>query len=396
MAVLTVDVGFWLGDRRDAQTDVDLAALAGAQELPNVTDDAGASAAAYAAAMDWIQSNDVDPANVTVEVVDDCFSADDGVSTGVRVSLTRETRTFLLGFFSDQIPTVGATALACTGTPVALNDFLPFALSEQGSCFEPDPLHPGERKPIYGQRCEIVVGGSSSSGGDIGQLGFDTSGICNDGSPSASLYEQYIIYGVPTTCAIGDSVTSNPGVNVGKSLSGLEGRLALEGDCGTQAQAFYGTVVTNTNNFNSHPTLIDLGAPDFGGIDDFFEIWGPHPTDYNTATPGEHLVQYDCSTAAGQQTSPRSVVVVIVNSVAAYDGTACDGGANPHCYIVQGFARMYLEGCENSNGWSNVCDLKGGGGTFTIHGRFVESAGDSHGQIGLEGYGTETVTFLKE
>jgi hypothetical protein len=286
--------------------------------------------------------------------------------------------------------------VACSGSPSQLNGFMPFALEEAGACFQNDPADPTRRVPIYGQRCAIVVGGDSSSTGDLGQLGFQPGGDCGYGNSDADVYETNIINGVATDCSIGDSVTSNPGVNVGKSLSGLKTRIATEGQCAAQATATFSTVVANTNNFNMHPTMIDLLSPDTPGIDDFFEIWGPGPGYDWSVSPGEDLVPLDCSTDPGKQTSPRNIVVIIVAEIGVTDGTGCVGDASSHCYEIQGFARMYLEGCENSKGWSSVCDLKGGGGTFTIHGRFVESVGEAYTDLSLIRYGSDTVTFLKQ
>ena len=98
--ILVVDAGLILTDRRDAQSDVDKAALAGALELTlDTADGVSDSAAADAAARAWAASNGIDVSDPTqslsVEVISSCYSANDGVPTGVRVTVTRDPATFL-------------------------------------------------------------------------------------------------------------------------------------------------------------------------------------------------------------------------------------------------------------------------------------------------------------
>ena len=111
-----VDVGVAFGARRDAQSDADLIALAAAIELPSFDDDAGAVANAEAAAAAWATANNVEAADISVNVIDSCFSASDGIHTGVEVTLQREPT----GYFFGALPgvtklSVSATATACSG-----------------------------------------------------------------------------------------------------------------------------------------------------------------------------------------------------------------------------------------------------------------------------------------
>jgi Flp pilus assembly protein TadG len=393
---LAIDVGFWYADRRDAQSDADFAAMAGALELPDFHDDAGASTAADLAARQWAAGNDVDPSTVTVEVVDNCFSANDEVHTGVRVTIARTPQSPFVGLFSSFDPEIGASAVACSGSPAEMIGFMPWALEVTGDCFQDDPLDPGARIPIYGQRCDIVVGGQGSETGNVGQLGFADPGGCNDGDSDADAYEQAITNGVSRICGVGDSVVSNPGVNVGKTRSGLAARLGAEGLCATTALSYYGEVVANTTNFNLHPVLVDLLHPDLGGIDDFFEVWGPS-LGYDVSKPAERIAPFDCDAGVPNvQTSPRNVVVIMINDLGTDDGSGCTGEANSHCYAIRGFARMYVEGCSSAQqGFRARCDIGGGGGSFSIHARFVESVGLSSGRLQLSRFG-DIQTFLKE
>ena len=126
--VMVIDSGLLLTDRRDAQNDADRAALAGALELTLESGDAAAdSAAAYAEGLSWAAKNGVDASEVVVEVISSCYSANDGIPTGVRVTVTRDPATFLVGMLPIANWQTTATATACAGRPVELIGFLPFA-----------------------------------------------------------------------------------------------------------------------------------------------------------------------------------------------------------------------------------------------------------------------------
>ena len=391
-----IDVGVAWGARRDAQTDVDLIALAGAIELINFDDDDAGRIAAGDAAEAWALANNVDLSHLTVTVARDCFSLDDGYYTGVDVRVERSPPGFFFGIFPG-VPQleVSSEARACSGAPQEMSGFLPWAIETAGDCFTNEP-DPADRTPILGERCDLSVGGLGGASGDVGQLALseDPSAACEAGNGSAATYETNIINGDLTTCEIGDSVTSNTGVNVGKTKSALEARLATEGACGGNAVPIFGTVQARTDTFNLHPTITDLPAPNVGGVgyvDDFFEIWQPG-LGYDPNDPGDRLEQYNCNPdpAGIIETSPRNVSVVIVSDIAVDDGSGCSAvsvGASPHCYLVLGFARMYLEGCTTSAGFSAMYDQSGGGGTFTIHARFVKAVGNNNAGLGVSQFG---------
>ena len=68
----------------------------------------------------------------------------------------------------------------------------------------------------------------------------------------------------------------------------------------------------------------------------------------------------------------------------------------PKSYIVQNFARIYLEGCSDKNGIpSRDCDFNGGG-KFTIHARFVDQFGLSNSDLGLDSTFGDVEVFLKQ
>lgn len=114
-----VDVGLMLNDRRDAQGDVDNAALAGTLELSlssNPAVQAADEASAISHAIAWAAKNGIEiTPDLTVSTVRNCFSgADDGLATGVQVSLEREPRSFFLGMFGITDWTVRVSSVACS------------------------------------------------------------------------------------------------------------------------------------------------------------------------------------------------------------------------------------------------------------------------------------------
>lgn len=402
---VTVDVGTWYSDRRDAQGDADAIALAAAQELPSFDNDAAAVAAAQAVALEWADANDIEPSELTVEVIDTCFSVADEVHTGVRVSVTRTAPSFFAAVFPGTAdPVIGTVATACSGQPVTASGFMPWAIETAGDCFT-NEADPQDRSPILGQRCDLSVGGAGGSTGDVGQLALagDENDACEGGGGGAAQYADVIVTGSPIECTVGDSVTSNSGINVGKTIEGLENRFALEGLCSVNPLIDFAEVVQQTNAFNAHPVIVDLLPPghgmDGGKVDDFFEIWRPGPG-YDPADPAANLDTYDCDPATTErETSVRSAPVIIIADIGVDDGVGCFGsgvGANPHCYEVMGFARIYIEGCSTTmGGFDAKCGQNAVGSSFTVHARFVEAYGNSNGTLGLNRLG-DTQTFLAD
>ena len=274
-----------------------------------------------------------------------------------------------------------------------MSGFLPWAIETAGDCFTNEP-DPADRTPILGERCDLSVGGLGGASGDVGQLALseDPSAACEAGNGSAATYETNIINGDLTTCEIGDSVTSNTGVNVGKTKSALEARLATEGACGGNAVPIFGTV-------QAAPTPSTCTRRSRTCRPRTWAAWAMSTTSSKSGSrprlrperPGDRLEQYNCNPdpAGIIETSPRNVSVVIVSDIAVDDGSGCSAvsvGASPHCYLVLGFARMYLEGCTTSAGFSAMYD-QSGGRHFTIHARFVKAVGNNNAGLGVSQFG---------
>ena len=133
IAAITVDLGLWLTERRGAQTDADLASLAGAWELLNPS---GTAAAAQGAAQAALTANDEQGNNslagpVTVE--NSCGGA---AGQAVTVDVNHGAPALFSGIFGALAPEVGAHATACAGGTNAPKNLLPFAVgADNTNCF---------------------------------------------------------------------------------------------------------------------------------------------------------------------------------------------------------------------------------------------------------------------
>ncbi len=399
MGAAVIDVGLLLADRRDAQNDVDRAALAGALALTLDTNDAiSDELAANAAARLWAAANGIDATDPTVtlsvEVINTCYSEDDGVPTGVHVTVQRQPATVLIGFLNVGAWQTSATATACAGRPIDMIGFLPFALSESSDCFETNAE--GDRVPLLGQFCNLVI--DTNEQGLAGELGIEPFSVCNEGNSAASVLNENIENGTQTRCTVGDTVLGNNGHNVGKTRDGLRDRIATEGACDARFpaadQALFDLGVSAINGDN--PDVLTNLYPPFNahenGIDDFYETWQLPPGWLPGDNPADDLVPYDCDpTRAGVQTSPRNVTLLVIA-----DFATPDGDAGPKSYIVRNFARIYLEGCTDKSGtFQRDCNINGGG-KFTIHARFVDQFGVTDSSLGISPAYGDVEVFLRD
>jgi Flp pilus assembly protein TadG len=391
LGALSIDVGIYVNDRRDAQNVVDKAALAGALEL-TLTSGATGSAEATARANEWATRNGIDLSdpNITlnVNVVNTCFSNNDPVPTGVEVTIDREAASVFLGFVPGVTDwNVRALAVACAGRPIQAFGFLPFALSRTGPCFEPDGM--GGYRPRLGQRC--LIQSEQSSSGSNGQLGFPGSATtCSGGNSSGNVFGNQVGAGVQLTCSIGDVVRANDGQNVGPLSTGLQQRLATDGVC----QAAY--VSSGGSNLDLAVASLALSAavdvPLAGpwtttnARDDLYEVWQYH-NDLDRH-PAEGLTARDCNpNTPGHQTSPRSVQLVVVHDWANPDGPSAK------TYYVRGFARAYIEGCEQNGLFYPNCSQ--GGGPFNVYIRFIEQLGANSMNLGVVNSYGDIEVFLR-
>lgn len=113
--MISVDAGWWLRDKRDAQNDADAIALAAAQELPDTV-------AAELSGEDWAVANGVDPATEMVppDCADGFFQGNfcfidqnsDGDADKVRVKVSRPSNSFIAEALGVGTPTLNPPAAA--------------------------------------------------------------------------------------------------------------------------------------------------------------------------------------------------------------------------------------------------------------------------------------------
>ena len=400
VAVLTVDFGIAFAERREAQTTADLTALAGTLELPRFDlTPPQTETLVTAAAIAHATANGFDPADpdttVSVRMVwnEECYPGQGTPQTaylGVEVSVSR----FIDMPFMRALPgvaddgmNVGASALACAGTAEQVGGFVPWSLQEVGACYE-DGAVAGVRTPVLGSQCTFKVGAQQKNGPVTGALGFDNpASDCWDGSNSANDYRTNIEDGTNAPCVIGDAVGSANGNMHGPTRQGTENRLATEGACDAAFFAEHGGTAQGILDTSS-ATFVTAGYDALAGpptandgVDDFFEVWDLNPG-YDPANPAKGLIPRDCdtSTPGTLDTSPRNMLVLVVHDWNVSDTvppTICTAGSE--CYQVQGYARMYYEGCTHANAPPYTverivadCEATPGGGDHNVHARPVE------------------------
>ena len=387
IGVITLDVGLWFSERRGAQTDADLPALAGAAELMVLDAGPDEAAAAEAKAEEFLQLND-QSGNLRwepIQVDDSCFSDNPrdrvGVPDSVIVDVHHDSGALFAGELGLPIPDVGAHAKACAGSLVTTTGLRPWTLSMFCSpCFDwtdddEDGIPEADDDtftPRFGEDCIIRTDGqtetesgavttcdpSKSQVGSV-RLGPDDGDECSDGSGDAD-YRENIIEGSPALCSIGDIIDTEPGMGTGPTKQGLLALLAGEGDC-------------DEENCDDPGGICD-------GIDQFQESFSPAdvvPSEKVTYSPK------GCTT-------PRVVNIVIVDG---FDGTGIDHRP------IQGFASLFIMQCEVVNkkdGSIKVypkCDM--GGSNFQIRGRFMKKVelGGCGGP--MDPFGTHVI-FLAE
>ena len=251
---VAVDVGLWLSERRGAQTDTDLVALAGAWELidPNASE-----VDAQNAASQWFADND-EQGNAALEsvIVDDsCFP--DGRLDAVSVDVSHESRALFASIFGVGEPDIGAHAKACAGGITGISDAVPIQIDDNGPCFD------ASEQPIFTQMCILEFGAQDSN--PRGIIDLDNS-FCSDATGSGDITDM-IANGSDGTCRINtdgfcDPTRNGPwydcaAVQTGnpkKVIEGFSQRIAREGSCDDDA--------SGVEEFEETVTvLVDTGDP---------------------------------------------------------------------------------------------------------------------------------------
>jgi len=338
LAAVAVDTSAWQSERRGAQKDADMAALAGALELVKPDPgDANAAARSSLAANDEAGNGGAQPANVRNVTVDNsCFPLDPR-NDAVTVDVDHTSQTFFSSIFGLKVaPEIGAHAKACAGATEAPDSIVPIETDlTTVPCFAPDGA------PQFGAACPIEYG--AKDGNPRGILDLQASGdYCSEASGSGDV-GNLIEFGAKGTCLINTTGACDPTKNgpwydcvavqegnpttVGRAF---ERRIAREGACDT----------------------------DGDGIEEFDEVV---TLAFDSPDPSKRIYEpRDCDPSTeALDLSPRLITIIVLKEPP--DLSASNAG-----YPIYAFAGFYVEGC-NSDPTSDAeldpkCNFPGGGG----------------------------------
>jgi hypothetical protein len=205
-AALTLDVGVWFREQRQAQATADAAALAGAQALPASPSNAVALAQQYA------DSNGGGVAGADITLRSD-FETDDTVS----VAVTRKAPSFFATVLSFGNVNVRAHASARADVPEAVDGAAPIVVNKL------HPLLSGPGCPCFHQETTLPLAKTGAPGA-FGMVDFDNSG--SNGNPDLS---DWIQNGFDGMLELGP-YDSDPGAkfNGGGLTDALDARVGTE------------------------------------------------------------------------------------------------------------------------------------------------------------------------
>lgn len=375
MMVLVLDFGIAFSDRRELQKSADNMALAGVLDLP---DD---PAAADLNARTWGTRNQVDltSALATLSVDNTCWNDhpndDPAIIDTVTVNLSQPATLLAMGELGIGGFNVGAHARACVGSLREAEGLRPWSISILNSeCFSTDV--PGSTNvydytPNYGEECVVRLESPSSQVGSI-RLGDDPGDECGENGGGAAKYTENIEEGSDAICELGDVIDTEPGLQVGPTLTALHNLLATEGACDSSQRWGNGN-----------------------GYDQLLEVFTPNP---EGAQPGPDVVfsAHDCGWDAdiGTPDSPRYVTLVLIDEFDTSQGFDSEP--------IVAFAGFFIDRCESLDSDGQVlniyprCNVPGGEqsntqivGTFVRHMRLGGAGGP------LDPFGTRVVLLVE-
>jgi len=202
---ITLDVGVWYREQRQAQATADAAALAGAQALPGDTTQAGTLAAQYATS----NGGGLNPDDVT-------FRSDFQPDDTVVVKVKRTAPSFFAQIFSISSVDVHATAAARAGTPEQVRGVSPIVVNK----LQPQLSGPG--CPCFHVETTLPLAKDGAPGA-FGMVNLDPSS--NNGVPDLG---DWIRSGFDGYLPLGD-YNSDPGAKFNSNLQdALSARLGTE------------------------------------------------------------------------------------------------------------------------------------------------------------------------
>ena len=328
--VIVVDFGLWFSERRAAQTDADLPALAGAREcMLELASGGSYTADPVGAVDDFFELNRV--SNTTLEYVSPACEEDDQGRLCVTVRVRHDVETWFSSFYSPIFDAVsdddiGAHATACAGAAQAPDNVVPFEVEKPGPCFQ-------SGEPDFSNLCPLE--GSSWDPNPRGMLDLAASeDYCSEGPVPASI-DKLIACSAPGICLINEEIppTCVPAI-LGpwyKCVVVQDGNPQNVLD-GVRCRLMGGAACKHIPHIDCSTDGEGICDTDGNGIDDFDESVDPDPD-----WPGVYQAK-DCdpTTTTEEEISPRLVTVIVLDVV---PDPGNDG------YPIAAFAAFYLEGC---------------------------------------------------
>ena len=324
--VVIVDFGLWFSERRGAQTDADLPALAGAREcmLQLVT---GTSHDPYPAIDKWFDENNGGNAEL---VADDTSTECEPQPNGelcVNVVVKHKSQNIFsaLPFVNHALDNVAgdirAYARACAGGIEAPWNVIP--LDTYAVCPEADPPAPGpcfnaDGTPKVGEVCGLEFGAQSGTAcnNPRGQLDLWAGAYCSNAQGPANV-EDLIRDSAPGICLLNDTGICNDWYQCAETVTG-NAQNVLDG--------------VNARVTKNH--LCDDNYRDPAGVNNV--------DDLSEAAPEQAGVREarDCDpNTSGEQISQRLVSLIVFSEYPTDPNTP---------YPISAFGGFYLKGCTKT------------------------------------------------
>jgi hypothetical protein len=364
VGVVAVDAAVWQSERRGAQKDADLSALAGAYELLNHdvspvprADNAKAAANQYGDFNDEEGNARITAAN---NMVGDACGKEGGEPDHITINVDKKSRTFFAELFGvDIAPDIGAHACAMAGSIITTTGLRPYGIESEPICdgvsiqpqggeeryvsreflakptATPTPtgggptptatppgggcapaadedcfeLQGGIRVPRFGEWCQLDDGSADPSTSTRGLLDLSLTGsVCSDGGNDN--IDENVQNGSGATCSIGDTVIRTTGARPGLDINkGMQVLLAGDGTPPVADGEQCDKAAWGNNN----------------GIDDFDEVL--ERIDGGTTPSPDAVYQLRACT------SPRVIHLIVIGNFAE-DPT------------IKAFAAFYVLGCK--------------------------------------------------
>lgn len=387
IGVVAVDASMWQSERRGAQKDADLAALAGAYEL---LEPVPVAANADAKAREYGDLNDESGTASVIEPIlidDTCFEGR-GRLDSVRLNIDHDSQTFFAGAFGLSIaPEIGAHARACAGSIVSRKGLRPYGVESEPICLDDGTCQPAADTdcfvakvvngvtimvPRFGAWCQLDDGSADPSTSTRGLLDLSLLGdVCSDGGRDDIV--DNVLNSSGATCSVGDTVIRTGGARPGQDTNAMQDLLDGNGippvADGSDCDVEFAVPPPGTDN---------------AGIDDFEEV--VERTDGGPPGPSADGVYAlrDC-------VSPRVLDIIVIGNFAT-DPT------------IKAFAAFYVLGCKDGRDTltppedvlPNKCGPgTGPGGQVQLWGIFLQKL-DHQGDAGeYNEFGNHTITLAE-